>query len=318
MASDQAPGSGWLSKVGGSPSFGPSGLRCALLKPDWLRVKAPQRERIGAVADLLQDLQLNTVCQEASCPNIGECFAGGTATFLIMGPGCTRACPYCDIDFDKSVRALDPTEPARLGEAVARLGLSHVVITSVNRDDLADGGASQFVACIAQVRARSPLTTIELLIPDFCGNWHALAAVMAAAPDVLNHNIETVPRLYKKARPQGLYPRSLELLQRVREGWPRTYTKSGLMVGLGESDAEVGAVLADLRRHHVDIVTIGQYLSPGPKHLPVDRFVTPEQFELFRHHGETELGFLQVVSSPLTRSSYHAGEVQRLMREFPR
>ncbi|MEB3264961.1 MAG: lipoyl synthase [Synechococcus sp.] len=287
-------------------------------KPDWLRVKAPQRERIGAVADLLLDLKLNTVCQEASCPNIGECFAGGTATFLIMGPGCTRACPYCDIDFDKSVRALDPTEPERLGEAVARLGLSHVVITSVNRDDLADGGASQFVACIEAVRRRSPLTTIELLIPDFCGNWQALATVLEAAPHVLNHNIETVPRLYRRARPQGIYEHSLELLQRVHEGWPRVYTKSGLMVGLGETDAEVQQVLADLRRHAVDIVTIGQYLSPGPKHLPVDRFVTPEQFDAFRQHGESELGFLQVVSTPLTRSSYHAGEVQRLMREFPR
>ncbi|MFM8525816.1 MAG: lipoyl synthase [Cyanobacteriota bacterium] len=287
-------------------------------KPDWLRVKAPQRERIGAVADLLLDLHLNTVCQEASCPNIGECFAGGTATFLIMGPGCTRACPYCDIDFDKSVRALDPSEPERLGEAVARLGLKHVVITSVNRDDLADGGASQFVACITQVRRRSPLTTIELLIPDFCGDWDALSAVMAAAPDVLNHNIETVPRLYKRARPQGIYERSLELLRRVHAGWPRVYTKSGLMVGLGETDAEVLEVLGDLRRHSVDIVTIGQYLSPGPKHLPVDRFVTPEQFEAFRLHGETELAFLQVVSSPLTRSSYHAGEVQRLMRAHPR
>jgi len=289
-----------------------------LQKPDWLRVKAPQRERIGVVADLLLDLKLNTVCQEASCPNIGECFAGGTATFLIMGPGCTRACPYCDIDFDKSVRALDPSEPVRLGEAVARLGLKHVVITSVNRDDLADGGASQFVACIEQVRQRSPFTTIELLIPDFCGNWQALATVMAAAPNVLNHNIETVPRLYRLARPQGIYGRSLELLQRVHDGWPRTYTKSGLMTGLGESDAEVLEVLGDLRRHAVDIVTIGQYLSPGPKHLPVDRFVSPEQFESFRQHGETELGFMQVVSSPLTRSSYHAGEVQRLMQLHPR
>ena len=287
-------------------------------KPDWLRVKAPQRERIGDVADLLLDLKLNTVCQEASCPNIGECFAGGTATFLIMGPGCTRACPYCDIDFDKSVRALDPSEPERLGEAVARLGLKHVVITSVNRDDLGDGGASQFVACIEQVRRRSPLTTIELLIPDFCGDWNALAAVMAAAPDVLNHNIETVPRLYKRARPQGIYARSLELLQRVHEGWPRAYTKSGLMVGLGEADNEVVEVLNDLRQANVDIVTIGQYLSPGPKHLPVDRFVTPDQFEAFRRHGEGQLGFLQVVSSPLTRSSYHAGEVQRLMQRYPR
>ncbi len=289
-----------------------------MLKPDWLRVKAPQRERIGAIADLLVDLKLNTVCQEASCPNIGECFAGGTATFLIMGPGCTRACPYCDIDFDKSVRELDPTEPERLGEAVQRMGLSHVVITSVNRDDLADGGASQFVACIEQVRRRSPLTSIELLVPDFCGNWDALAAVMAGAPEVLNHNIETVPRLYKKARPQGIYERSLELLHRVRKGWPRTYTKSGLMTGLGETDHEVREVMADLRSNQVDIVTIGQYLSPGPKHLPVDRFVTPEQFTSFQRHGEDELGFLQVVSTPLTRSSYHAGEVQRLMREHPR
>ncbi|MEB3308562.1 MAG: lipoyl synthase [Cyanobacteriota bacterium] len=289
-----------------------------MLKPEWLRVKAPQRERIGAVADLLVDLRLNTVCQEASCPNIGECFAGGTATFLIMGPGCTRACPYCDIDFDKSVRPLDPTEPARLGEAVSRLGLSHVVITSVNRDDLADGGASQFVACIEAVRKRSPHTTIELLIPDFCGHWQALASVMEGCPHVLNHNIETVPRLYRKARPQGIYVRSLELLQRVHTGWPSAYIKSGLMVGLGESDAEVMEVMADLRRHAVDIVTIGQYLSPGPRHLPVDRFVTPEQFETFRRHGEEELGFLQVVSSPLTRSSYHAGEVQRLMHRHPR
>jgi lipoic acid synthetase len=192
------------------------------------------------------------------------------------------------------------------------------VITSVNRDDLSDGGASQFVACIEQVRSRAPRTTIELLIPDFCGNWDALAAVLAAAPDVLNHNIETVPRLYRQARPQGIYERSLELLQRVRQGWPRVYTKSGLMVGLGETDAEVLSVLADLRQHQVDIVTIGQYLSPGPKHLAVDRFVTPEQFEQFRHHGESELGFLQVVSTPLTRSSYHAGEVQRLMAQHPR
>lgn len=298
----------------GSPLGGPA----FLLKPEWLRVKAPQRERIGAVADLLTDLALNTVCQEASCPNIGECFASGTATFLIMGPGCTRACPYCDIDFDKSVRTLDPSEPLRLGEAVARLGLSHVVITSVNRDDLDDGGASQFVACIEQVRERSPGTTIELLIPDFCGHWGALATVMAAGPDVLNHNIETVPRLYRQVRPQGIYGRSLELLRRVREGWPRTYTKSGLMVGLGETDAEVLEVLGDLHAHQVDIVTIGQYLSPGPKHLAVQRFVSPEQFDGYRSHGETELGFLQVVSSPLTRSSYHAGEVRRLMRDFPR
>ncbi|MEC9452336.1 MAG: lipoyl synthase [Cyanobacteriota bacterium] len=290
----------------------------ALLKPHWLRVKAPQQQRIGEVAELLKGLNLKTVCQEASCPNIGECFAGGTATFLIMGPGCTRACPYCDIDFDKSPRSLDPTEPERLSEAVAQMNLRHVVITSVNRDDLSDGGASQFVACIEAIRQRSPLTTIELLIPDFNGNWDALAKVMGAAPEVLNHNIETVPRLYRRARPQAAYMRSLELLYQVRQGWPKVYSKSGLMVGLGETDAEVIEVLKDLRRHRVDIVTIGQYLSPSPKHLPVDRFVTPEQFEYFRSMGETELGFLQVVSTPLTRSSYHAGEVQRLMAAHPR
>ncbi len=289
-----------------------------LLKPHWLRVKAPQQQRIGEVAELLKGLNLKTVCQEASCPNIGECFAGGTATFLIMGPGCTRACPYCDIDFDKSPRSLDPTEPERLSEAVAQMNLRHVVITSVNRDDLSDGGASQFVACIEAIRQRSPLTTIELLIPDFNGNWDALAKVMGAAPEVLNHNIETVPRLYRRARPQAAYMRSLELLYQVRQGWPKVYSKSGLMVGLGETDAEVIEVLEDLRRHRVDIVTIGQYLSPSPKHLPVDRFVTPEQFEYFRSIGETELGFLQVVSTPLTRSSYHAGEVQRLMAAHPR
>ncbi|WP_320663772.1 lipoyl synthase [Prochlorococcus sp. MIT 1223] len=289
-----------------------------MLKPDWLRVKAPQYQRIGAVADLLVDLKLNTVCQEASCPNIGECFAGGTATFLIMGPACTRACPYCDIAFDRSKRELDPSEPDRLGEAVARMRLRHVVITSVNRDDLDDGGASQFLACIKAVRKFSPGTTIELLIPDLCGNWEALKVVLDASPEVLNHNIETVPRLYRRVRPQGIYERSLELLNRVRNGWPKVYTKSGLMVGLGEKDEEIKKVLIDLRRNQVDIVTIGQYLSPGPNHLPVDRFVTPDQFDSYRREGEEHLGFLQVVSSPLTRSSYHAGEVQKLMSTHPR
>ena len=290
----------------------------ALLKPDWLRVKAPQQERIGAVADLLVDLKLNTVCQEASCPNIGECFAGGTATFLIMGPACTRACPYCDISFDRSQRELDPTEPDRLGEAVSRMDLRHVVITSVNRDDLEDGGASQFVACIDAVRNSSPNTTIELLIPDLCGNWDALKMVLDAGPNVLNHNIETVPRLYRRVRPQGKYFRSLELLNRVRNSWPKVYTKSGLMVGLGETDEEVNDVLLDLRNNKVDIVTIGQYLSPGPKHLQVERFVTPYQFQQYQLYGENKLGFLQVVSSPLTRSSYHAGEVKKLMSTYPR
>lgn len=204
------------------------------VKPDWLRVKAPQWERVGAVKEILQDLSLNTVCEEASCPNIGECFQAGTATFLIMGPACTRACPYCDIDFEKQPQVLDPSEPLRLAESVRRLGLKHVVITSVNRDDLADGGASQFVACITAVRQASPGTTIEVLIPDLCGNWEALATLLAARPEVLNHNTETVPRLYRRVRPQGSYRRSLELLQRSRDLAPWVYTKSGLMVGLGK------------------------------------------------------------------------------------
>ncbi len=288
------------------------------MKPSWLRVKAPQHERIGVLADLLGDLNLNTVCQEASCPNIGECFAGGTATFLIMGPGCTRACPYCDIAFDKSERYLDPSEPKRVGEAVVRMALRHIVITSVNRDDLKDGGASQFVACVSEIRKRSPDTTIELLIPDFCGNWDALNLVLNSSPDVLNHNIETVPRLYSKVRPQANYSQSLELLERVANGWPKIYRKSGLMVGLGETDLEVLEVMQDLRKANVDIVTIGQYLSPGPNHIPVKRFVKPEQFENFKSQGENKHGFLQVISSPLTRSSYHAGEVRRLMEHYPR
>ena len=289
-----------------------------MLKPDWLRVNSPHQERIFILSDLLVDLKLNTVCQEASCPNIGECFAGGTATFLIMGPACTRACPYCDIQFDRTARGLDQTEPLRLAEAVFRMKLRHVVITSVTRDDLEDGGASQFVACIESVREKAPITTIELLIPDLQGNWNALKKIMEAEPDVLNHNIETVPRLYPKVRPRGIYERSLDLLRKVRENWPKVYSKSGLMVGLGETDNEVLKVLSDLNDHNVDIVTIGQYLSPGPKHLPVDRYVTPEQFASYKKNGIDNYSFLQVVSSPLTRSSYHAGEVQRLMNEYPR
>ena len=287
------------------------------VKPDWLRVKAPQWERVGNVKGILQDLALNTVCEEASCPNIGECFSAGTATFLIMGPACTRACPYCDIDFEKKPQALDPTEPLRLGEAVRRMGLNHVVITSVNRDDLPDGGANQFVSCIEETRKLSPDTTIEVLIPDMCGNWDALEMILSAAPEVMNHNTETIPRLYRRVRPQGDYRRSLELLKRTRELAPWAYTKSGIMVGLGETDEEVRQVMADLRAVDCDILTIGQYLQPTQKHLGVDEFVTPEQFDRWRDVGEA-MGFLQVVSSPLTRSSYHAEEVRRLMTEYPR
>jgi len=287
------------------------------VKPDWLRVKAPQWERVGNVKEILRDLALNTVCEEASCPNIGECFNAGTATFLIMGPACTRACPYCDIDFEKKPKPLDATEPARLAEAVRRMKLNHVVITSVNRDDLPDGGGSQFVKCIEAIRTISPQTTIEVLIPDLCGNWQALELILQAQPEVLNHNTETVPRLYRRVRPQGNYERSLELLQRSRQIAPWVYTKSGIMVGLGETDEEVRQVMRDLRVVDCDILTIGQYLQPSQKHLQVNDFISPEQFAAWRAFGE-ELGFLQVVSSPLTRSSYHAEQVRQLMERNPR
>ncbi len=286
-------------------------------KPEWLRVKAPQWERVGTVKDILRDLDLNTVCEEASCPNIGECFNAGTATFLIMGPACTRACPYCDIDFEKKPKALDPTEPTRLAEAVRRMRLNHVVITSVNRDDLPDGGAEQFRQCIAAVRSASPGTTIEVLIPDLCGNWAALDIILAAAPEVLNHNTETIARLYRRVRPQGDYQRTLELLKRAKALAPWLYTKSGIMAGLGETDEEVRQAMADLRSVDCDILTLGQYLQPSPKHLAVQSFVTPEQFEAWRLAGEA-MGFLQVVSSPLTRSSYHAEQVRSLMERYPR
>lgn len=288
-----------------------------VVKPNWLRVKAPQWERVGSVKDILRDLHLNTVCEEASCPNIGECFHHGTATFLIMGPACTRACPYCDIDFEKKPVALDPTEPHRLAEAVRRMGLNHVVITSVNRDDLPDGGASQFVGCIEQIRILSPQTTIEVLIPDLCGNWEALETILQAAPEVINHNTETIPRLYKRVRPQGEYQRTLDLLMRSRQLAPWVYTKSGIMVGLGETDAEIREVMADLRQVDCDILTIGQYLQPTAKHLGVQDFVHPDQFAKWQALGE-EMGFLQIVSSPLTRSSYHAEQVQALMEKYPR
>ncbi|MFN5241105.1 MAG: lipoyl synthase, partial [Aphanizomenon sp.] len=250
-------------------------------------------------------------------PNIGECFNAGTATFLIMGPACTRACPYCDIDFEKKPQPLDPTEPTRLAEAVRRMQLNHVVITSVNRDDLPDGGAYQFVHCINAIHETSPDTTIEVLIPDLCGNWQALEIILQSQPEVLNHNTETISRLYSRVRPQGNYKRTMELLQRSRQISPSIYTKSGIMVGLGETDTEIRQVMEDLRAADCDILTIGQYLQPSRKHLQVSNFVTPEQFAAWQTFGEN-LGFLQVVSSPLTRSSYHAEQVRELMKRYPR
>ncbi|MBL1178729.1 lipoyl synthase [Pantanalinema sp. GBBB05] len=288
-----------------------------VVKPEWLRVKAPQWERVGNVKEILRDLGLNTVCEEASCPNIGECFNNGTATFLIMGPACTRACPYCDIDFEKKPKPLDPTEPDRLAEAVRRMRLNHIVVTSVNRDDLPDGGAAQFDRCIRAIRAASPGTTIEVLIPDLCANWQALEIITQANPEVLNHNTETVSRLYRRVRPQGDYQRSLDLLRRTRELAPQIYTKSGIMVGLGETDDEVKQVMRDLRSVDCDILTIGQYLQPTQKHLGVVDFITPDQFAAWTAYGES-IGFLQVVASPLTRSSYHAEQVRSLMERYPR
>lgn len=288
-----------------------------VVKPEWLRVKAPQWERVGNVKEVLRDLGLNTVCEEASCPNIGECFNNGTATFLIMGPACTRACPYCDIDFEKQPQPLDLTEPDRLAEAVRRMKLNHVVVTSVNRDDLPDGGAVQFDRCIRAIRAAAPGTTIEVLIPDLCGNWAALDLILQAQPDVLNHNTETISRLYRRVRPQGSYARSLELLARSRQMAPWIYTKTGIMVGLGETDAEIRQAMTDLRHVDCDILTLGQYLQPSQKHLGVQAFITPAQFDAWRAFGES-IGFLQVVASPLTRSSYHAEQVRSLMERYPR
>jgi lipoyl synthase len=287
------------------------------VKPNWLRVKAPQWERVGNVKEILRDLALNTVCEEASCPNIGECFNAGTATFLIMGPACTRACPYCDIDFEKKPQVLDPTEPTRLAEAVRRMKLNHVVITSVNRDDLPDGGASQFMKCIEGIKDISPHTTIEVLIPDLCGDWKALEIILKSQPEVLNHNTETISRLYRRVRPQGQYQRSMDLLKVCREIAPWVYTKSGIMVGLGETDEEIRQTMRDLRAVDCDILTIGQYLQPSQKHLQVQDFITPDQFAAWQVYGE-EIGFLQVVASPLTRSSYHAEQVRELMKRHPR
>ncbi|XLQ11842.1 MAG: lipoyl synthase [cyanobacterium endosymbiont of Epithemia adnata isolate EadnSB Bon19] len=287
------------------------------IKPKWLRVKAPQWQRVGHVKEILRDLELNTVCEKASCPNIGECFNTLTATFLIMGTACTRACSYCNIDFKKKPEALDPLEPLHLAEAVKRLNLNHVVITSVNRDDLPDGGASQFVRCVEEIRKISPKTTIEVLIPDLCGDWKSLAIILKAQPEVLNHNTETIPRLYRRVRPQGDYQRSLQLLQQTKKLTPKIYTKSGLMVGFGETDEEVRQVMVDLRQVDCDILTLGQYLQPSPKHLNIYTFINPTQFDDWHKFGKS-IGFLQVISSPLTRSSYHAEQVRELMKQYPR
>lgn len=275
-------------------------------KPDWIRVKAPQGKVYGETLDLVKGLKLTTVCEEAGCPNIGECWDKKHATFMIMGEICTRACSFCNVATGKP-DALDKFEPLRIGVGVEKLGLNHVVITSVDRDDLPDCGASHFVKTIEAIRFKAPKTTIEILPGDFRGNMDSIDTVIRARPDVFNHNLETVPRLYPTIRPGARYFRSLRLLQRVKELDPTQFTKSGLMVGLGETKEEVAQVMDDMRAADIDFITIGQYLQPTPKHAPLDRFWTPEEFEQLEKMARAK-GFLMVSASPLTRSSHHAGE----------
>jgi lipoic acid synthetase len=281
-------------------------------KPDWIRVKAPVSAEYHATRKLMRALSLHTVCEEAACPNIGECWAKGHATVMILGSVCTRACAFCNVATGLPDK-LDPHEPANVARAVAELKLAHVVVTSVDRDDLDDGGAEQFVQVIRQIRATSPDTTIEVLTPDFLRKDGAIEAVVRAKPDVYNHNLETVPRLYAAIRPGARYFASLRLLDQVKRLDPSLFTKSGIMVGLGEGREEVLQVMDDLRAADVDFLTIGQYLQPTPKHASVARFVTPEEFDSYRTVAQAK-GFLQVSASPLTRSSYHAGDDFRALR----
>lgn len=276
-------------------------------KPDWIRVKAPTSEGYKKTRDILREKKLVTVCEEAGCPNVGECWSQGHATMMIMGDICTRGCSFCNIATGRP-NELDTFEPGRVAHAVAELGLAHVVVTSVDRDDLADGGAAHFAQTIRAIRHRAPNTTIEILTPDFlkCGP-EALEMVVAAGPDVFNHNLETVPGLYPSVRPGARYFHSLRLLQRVKELSPSIFTKSGIMVGLGEDRQAVGQVMDDLRAADVDFLTIGQYLQPTPKHHRVDRFVTPDEFKGYETAAYGK-GFLMVSATPLTRSSYHAGD----------
>ena len=282
-------------------------------KPNWIRVKAPNSSAYHETRALMQELKLTTVCEEAACPNIGECWSKKHATMMILGSICTRACSFCNVATGRP-SAVDFFEPENVAEAVVRLGLEHIVITSVDRDDLADGGASQFASTIKAVRDLSPATTIEILTPDFLRKDGALEQVVEAKPDVFNHNLETVPRLYPTVRPGSRYFHSLKLLEKVKELDPTMFTKSGLMVGLGESLEEVYQVMDDMRSADIDFLTIGQYLQPTVKHHPLDRFIEPKEFNEIekRAYGK---GFLLVSASPLTRSSYHAGEDFKALRD---
>jgi len=281
--------------------------RTAQRRPPWIRVRAPGGSpEFGSTRDLLSGLVLNTVCEQAACPNIGECWSRKHAAVMILGSVCTRKCGFCNVKTGRP-EAVDPDEPLHLAQAVLGLGLAHVVITSVDRDDLADGGAGHFVRCIEVVRAESPQTTVEVLTPDFLRKKGAVERVARARPDVYNHNLETVPRLYPLARRGSDYRASLDLLRRVKETEPQMFTKSGIMLGLGEAHDEVVRVMDDMREVDVDFITIGQYLRPTQKHLPMARYATPEEFEEWAEIARKK-GFLMVASSPLTRSSYHADE----------
>lgn len=274
-------------------------------KPHWIRATAPTDPKVLTLKKLIRDKQLHTVCEEAACPNLGECFAHGTATFMIMGSLCTRRCPFCDVAHGRP-DPLDPKEPEHLADAIEQMGLKYVVITSVDRDDLKDGGAAHFVECVRSIRKRMPTIRIEILTPDFRKREEiAINAFAGMAPDVFNHNLETVPRLYRYARPGAVYEGSLQLLKRIKECLPHTPTKSGLMLGLGETFDEVKEVLDHLRAHDVDMLTLGQYLQPSKYHLPVDRFVPPDEFDDLGDYARS-LGFSNVASGPMVRSSYHA------------
>ncbi|MCY4007088.1 MAG: lipoyl synthase [Rhodobacteraceae bacterium] len=286
-------------------------------KPAWIRVKAPLSEGYQRTLEIVQNNRLHTVCQEAACPNVGECWARGHATFMILGDTCTRGCSFCNVTTGRPDE-VDPFEPSRVANAVAKLGLKHVVVTSVDRDDLPDGGADQFVRTIRAIRRRSEITSIEILTPDFlrCPP-ESLESVVSAGPDVFNHNLETVPGLYPEVRPGARYFVSLRLLQRVKEIDPSIFTKSGIMVGLGEDHKAVLQVMDDLRAANVDFLTIGQYLQPTPQHIAVDRFVSPEEFEDLTSLALGK-GFLMVSASPLTRSSYHADDDFRRLQQARR
>ena len=276
-------------------------------KPDWIRVRIPASNEVNQLRKLLRKHNLSSVCEEASCPNLGECFQNGTATFMIMGEVCTRRCPFCDVAHGRP-NPLDANEPIELALAVAEMKLKYVVITSVDRDDLRDGGAAHFADCIREIRQRSSAITIEVLVPDFRGRMDKAMAALAQHPtDIFNHNMETVPRLYKQARPGADYQWSLDLLKRHKQELPSIPTKSGLMLGLGETDEEIIEVMKDLRAHDVDMITLGQYLQPSRDHLRVERFVTPEAFDQLGEIAK-ELGFSSVASGPLVRSSYHADQ----------